>query len=139
MRICDPRVDSDLIREISPDRHMRKSVNYLRFAQHNAPKKFYCLIEPQTCYIAFIVNKDSIRILSLAVSPQNRSAGIGSRTVEYVEKLARRLQKSKITARTDPEGRQFLFYIRLGFVVKTFNESDVELELSVRDACQNPC
>lgn len=131
MREADVIKDLDLIRSITPDQHMRRCVGYLHRAEWEGSDKFKCYVEPDAWWLAFYLNTDSIRVLALGVSEKCRSHGIGGKVFKGLIDYARRLGKKKVTLRTRPEGREFLFLTRLGFsVIKDLGE-DVEMLMEI--------
>lgn len=134
MRFANLKTDLAAIRNITPDKHMRDAIGYLQRSQWSAKSKFQCWIEDDTWWLAFVLNKSSIRIMGVGVAQNKRSLGLGGKIVSHLAEYGKRIGKEKITLRTRQVGREFLFYERLGFVAVSLNGDDVEMELNITNA-----
>lgn len=134
MRQFEGHKDCASLRRIAPDSHMSAAIQYLPRAQWEAKSRFQCWIEDDAWFLGFTINKSSIRILGIGVAPEKRSKGIGGRLVARLAEYGRSKGIEKITLRTRPEGREFLFYVNHGFVPVAFKGDDVEMELDIANA-----
>ena len=134
MRHYEGYPDFPVLRRITPEEYMRPAYHFFDKARWLAKEKFQCWIEDDSWYLAYILNKNSIRILGFGVAPEKRSKGIGGRLVARLAEYGRNKGIEKITLRTRPEGREFLFYVNHGFVPIAFKGDDVEMELDIANA-----
>ena len=134
MRLADVKTDLGAIRSITPDKHMRDTIAYLHRAQWAMKSKFQCWIEDDAWWLAFVLNKSSIRIIGVGVAQNKRSVGLGGKIITQLAEYGKRIGKEKITLRTRQAGREFLLYQRLGFVIASLKGDDVEMELYITNA-----
>ena len=134
MREIQGYPDISELRSITPEEYMLSALQYFRRARWEAKGRFSCWVEEGSWYLAYLVNKSSIRILGIGVAPEKRSNGIGGKLLASLVEYGRSNGLKKITLRTRQEGREFLFYINHGFVPKTLKEDEIEMELDITNA-----
>jgi GNAT superfamily N-acetyltransferase len=133
IRIVDPAKEREAIKKVfygCGSRNVKKSYAYLRTLEWLGKEKLIvATVEDYACVVLYRGVK-SMRVIDLAILPEQQRKGLGSSMMQWVVTKARNEGKERITLRTDPEEGAFPFLTKMGFVpVRPNGETDVEMEL----------
>ncbi len=108
---------------------MKKTFNYLPRAHWQNPKKFYCFVCGSVAFYAGTLNKDSFRLIGIAVLEEHHGKGIGLALLTHMRLFAKKKGASRITFKTEIDKPAFAWWNKNGANCMNIKGNEAEMEM----------